>query len=216
MQNAILSQAVAVLDGVAPYHIQRQHDNRKRKKSEGQLGRRPRKKQRSSADSSKAVGETNQVAELSQTDAMDDSHIHQAGHEDDGSTVPPTRPTTPEILQHTTCGINEVTKKLETLSKMLRQHGGSSSSDASSPRQVIDSQLVLVCSGDINPPSLVDHLPNLVATCNSARRNGEESCTWLVPLPPGAESALAEAMGLRRVSVLSLSVSTGSLELVSG
>lgn len=95
--------------------------------------------------------------------------------------------------------------------------------------------LVLVCKPDINPPSLVAHLPTMVAAANGvqtaldsvlrsaeAQQRGEEEMqveerasgtkrpemrpVRLVPLDVGAERRLADALGLRRVAAVGLSV----------
>jgi len=88
--------------------------------------------------------------------------------------------------------------------------------------------LVFVCKPDINPPSLVAHLPSMVAAANGAQQAVEESLTsspreggmevegeggkrdfkrvLLVPLDHGAEKLLADALGLRRVAVIGLCV----------
>ncbi|GJN92281.1 hypothetical protein Rhopal_005311-T1 [Rhodotorula paludigena] len=94
--------------------------------------------------------------------------------------------------------------------------------------------LILVCKPDINPPSLVAHLPTMVAAANGvqtaldsvlrsaeAQQRGEEEMqveerasgtkrpemrpVRLVPLDVGAERRLADALGLRRVAAVGLS-----------
>ena len=69
---------------------------------------------------------------------------------------------------------------------------------------------MVACLGDINPPALVSHLPQLVASCNvsclSTPSSDGRRQVWLVPFAKGAEESLAEALGLRRASVLVLKV----------
>ncbi|GAA5969250.1 hypothetical protein JCM11641_007527 [Rhodosporidiobolus odoratus] len=103
--------------------------------------------------------------------------------------------------------------------------------------------LVFVCKPDINPPSLVAHLPSLVAAANGVQEAldsvlrhaapsegaedvvmGEEGSTkrpfskkvLIVPLDVGAERKLADALGLRRVAAIGLSSSAlGASSLLS-
>jgi hypothetical protein len=100
----------------------------------------------------------------------------------------------------------------------------------SNPVPIID--LVFVCKPDINPPSLVAHLPTMTAAANgvnealsqsdSAATTGDAIDTWLdmatmkktvflIPLDLGAEKELAAALGLRRVATLGVSVRLLSL-----
>lgn len=101
--------------------------------------------------------------------------------------------------------------------------------------------LIFVCRPDINPPSLVAHLPTMTAAANGVRaaleqvrlgtssgvaklgvgvdtemvvEEDEESGVaglrnpvYLIPLDVGAERHLAEALALRRVATIGLSVS---------
>ncbi|GAA6008109.1 uncharacterized protein JCM10292_001848 [Rhodotorula paludigena] len=110
----------------------------------------------------------------------------------------------------------------------------SSISPTAPPPTVPLVDLVLVCKPDINPPSLVAHLPTMVAAANGvqtaldsvlrgadAQQRGEEEMqveqgasgtkrpemrpVRLVPLDVGAERRLADALGLRRVAAVGLS-----------
>ncbi|GAA5969282.1 hypothetical protein JCM11641_007537 [Rhodosporidiobolus odoratus] len=103
--------------------------------------------------------------------------------------------------------------------------------------------LVFLCKPDINPPSLVAHLPSLVAAANgvqealdsvlryAAPSEGAEDVVMgekrtekrpvgtkvlIVPLDVGAERKLADALGLRRVAAIGLSSSAlGASSLLS-
>lgn len=85
--------------------------------------------------------------------------------------------------------------------------------------------MVFVCGEDIDPPSLVGHLPTTCAACNGvatalrASRLGAdtmqsdkeelplmERSLFLIPLAKGAEVVLGDALGLPRVAALGLSV----------
>jgi ribonuclease P/MRP protein subunit POP3 len=110
---------------------------------------------------------------------------------------------TPSIIPHTTVGINEVTKALETEIQSRRQtivNTGTAVSEKRAPTSVI-----FICHADLDTPALVAHLPQLVALCNSTR--SENHKIKVVQLPAGAQSSLADALGyLRRVSVMALDV----------
>ncbi|GAA6006480.1 hypothetical protein JCM10207_004946 [Rhodosporidiobolus poonsookiae] len=111
------------------------------------------------------------------------------------------------------------------------------------PVPLID--LLFVCKPDINPPSLVAHLPTMVAAANGVGEalegvlraasdegksgkgemevDGAEGAArpdmervMLVPLDAGAEQKLADALGLRRVAAIGLSSSApGAAALLS-
>lgn len=94
-------------------------------------------------------------------------------------------------------------------------------------------RVIFVCVHDINPRELVEHVPRYVASWNAlvarskarleewARADGAEGEDrkskverlvgrkeiWLVPLKKGSEQVLAHAVSLRRVSVMSVTVS---------
>ncbi|KAM0793368.1 hypothetical protein ACM66B_000823 [Microbotryomycetes sp. NB124-2] len=93
--------------------------------------------------------------------------------------------------------------------------------------------LVFVCKPDINPPTLVGHLPTAVAAVNGVRAAldaqdqetfkdakmdvdgrdcGSRPPLYLVPLDIGAERKLSDALGLRRVAVVGLSSCMPGLE----
>ena len=109
----------------------------------------------------------------------------------------------PSIIPHTTVGINEVTKALETEIQSRRQTiviPGTAVSEARALTSVI-----FICHADLDTPALVAHLPQLVVLCNSTR--SENHKIKVVQLPAGAQSSLADALGyLRRVSVIALDV----------
>ncbi|KAL5494602.1 POP3 [Sanghuangporus weigelae] len=96
------------------------------------------------------------------------------------------------------------------------------SSDPAATRAPI--RTVLVCLPDIDPPLLVAHIPYLVAACNSKANynNNDSSATHdpsarikLISLPKGAEVKLAQATGLRRISVLALDETVSRDEILS-
>lgn len=137
-----------------------------------------------------------------------DTLLEQDGIRDQCTTAPP-------ILQHLTIGINEVTRRLEAQIKSARRRVTLSDADPASP--IVSSahstliSLIFVCRADVDPPALIAHLPHLVAAWNSSQKGSSAKILKLVPLPKGAESALAKAMGLRRVAVIAVNVRSFSL-----
>jgi ribonuclease P/MRP protein subunit POP3 len=109
----------------------------------------------------------------------------------------------PKILQHLSVGINEVTKRLESQIQQNRVTVVTTADDSklASPRPHL--KFILVCRSDIDPPLLIDHLPHLVAAYNSTQT---DEPVKLVPLPKGAESSLAQTLGLRRAAVVGIDV----------
>jgi ribonuclease P/MRP protein subunit POP3 len=112
----------------------------------------------------------------------------------------------PDLLDHITIGINAVTKKLEAQCR---------APDALSPgfAHSLPLIVVLVCHADLQPPEIADHLPQLVASCNATaplQENTDESSHFvqLATVPPGSETELATALGMRRASVLAFDVSS--------
>lgn len=116
----------------------------------------------------------------------------------------------PSPLNHLTFGINEVAKLLEGHVHHQRRDSLRPASSSDAPN-TSSSKLVAVCLADVNPPTLVGHLPSLVAACNSVKGCG--STIWLVPLPKGAEEALAAAAGLKRAAAIAIDVSVIHLRL---
>lgn len=126
----------------------------------------------------------------------------------------------PTLLDDLNFGVNEVTKVLERLIKALRTPQPASSTATPPPLRL--PLAILVCKPDINPPNLVAHIPHLVSICNSLlMTNGPSSIITanatnesetkapdikLVSLPNGAEETLANAIGLRRISILAIYV----------
>lgn len=107
------------------------------------------------------------------------------------------------VLQHITVGINEVTKRLETHIRDNRRITVKASSTPTYGNSRATLGVVLVCRADIDPPILIDHIPPLIAIFNSTQ---PKHPIKVVLLPKGAETSLAQAMGLRRAAVLGLDV----------
>lgn len=191
LQNAILAKIIQVLDGISQYQHQKFTKKRKRKHKD---------KANPSSKRQKHEGEAT-------------GHVN-----DDVPLIPPQNPqfnassvTSPEketldspsLFRHILYGINVVTKRLEEQTRAARRPV-----IASVPNQTMEDstpavKYVFVCRNDVNPTLLLDHLPHLVAAYNSTRPS---SYTILVLLPKGAEFLLAQALGIRRVSVFGIDV----------
>ncbi|KAJ3093006.1 hypothetical protein HK102_013280 [Quaeritorhiza haematococci] len=95
----------------------------------------------------------------------------------------------PEILEDVVVGINVVTRALEKQHKQNAAGG----KDIAENNHKID--VVFVCRGDAPGPQFYTHLPTL------GRLAGD---VIICPFGKGAEKALAQAMGLKKVLVLAL------------
>ncbi|KAM5530745.1 hypothetical protein V8D89_015605 [Ganoderma adspersum] len=189
-----------MLGGVADHNLEREHSSRKRNRSG-----RP-----TQTEGSKRA-KTDQGSVLR-------NPSETIGSLDGGTLDADVLATTPipPVLLSLTVGINEVTKRLERLAASHRSHVETRSDQGdllsnATPTTPSPSRLVIACRADVDPPILLGHIPNLVATCNSARRvygtdSPQPGGTWLVPMPKGAEETLSRAMGLRRVSILLVEV----------
>lgn len=82
-------------------------------------------------------------------------------------------------------------------------------------------RIIFVAKGDINPLSIVQHVLTAAAARNAAnislrriRANSDSYASpedvYVVPLPKGAESKLAELLGIRRVAVFAIEVRSQS------
>ncbi|TFK56733.1 hypothetical protein OE88DRAFT_1650167 [Heliocybe sulcata] len=220
IQNSILAQVTAMLDGVASYHLGRDQTNRKRKRAKvanaEDAGERPSKRRK---DEGKV-----QPAPQTAVDASAQSPHSPTEEKDAAAGEEPDliSPDPPDILAFLTIGINAVTKRLEAQARAARQvvtasDAGNAATTPGAPRPV---RVILACSADIDPPILIGHLPELVASCNSAHRGHahttEDTAEYikLVPLPKGAEFTLSEAVGLRRASVVAIDAGTPGLSVI--
>ncbi|KAI6047917.1 hypothetical protein EDC04DRAFT_2620554 [Pisolithus marmoratus] len=103
-------------------------------------------------------------------------------------------------------GINQITRALEHQIRFARMltivHDPGQPANSQEPCSELS--VVFACSSDVNPPTLVEHIPHLVAACNSllTTKGGPTTKVKLVPLPKGSESILARAVGLRTAAVI--------------
>lgn len=203
LQNSILARVIDMSEGVSEYHLSREKMSRKRKRSQkGSNSRRSKRRcpgeQAVQADGN--VGEDPEPTTAYIDPAFPPAPRTEPDDETSGNSILPQ----PVIRPHLTTGINEVTKLLERVAQSYRQTISALDTLVPESRSDTASILILVCRGDVDPPILIDHLPYLVAACNSSRSDSLDNGIWLVPLQKGAESSLADALGLRRVSVLAV------------
>lgn len=122
----------------------------------------------------------------------------------------------PALIDHITVGINAVTKKLEAQSRV--QHSVSTT-EPIPPTPTSSLAIVFVCVADIQPTALVDHIPQLVASCNSTAALRKEYNVLprfikLVGFPPGSDTLVAMALGMRRASVFAFDNNAPGLESI--
>ena len=156
---------------------------------------------------------------------MDSAAATGASGPSDAPTAAAT-PARPVILDSLVIGINAVTKALE--GQVARDRGRQPRPTRKAgrliPTQPIDGDtmdvdaetvepgeaapisLVLVCRPDVNPPTLIAHLPMLVTALNSGAVDVTRPGVALVPLDAGAEALLGRALGLPRAAVVAIKV----------
>jgi ribonuclease P/MRP protein subunit POP3 len=188
VQNAILAKILQLLDGTSEYKLQRSTASRKRKSKEKSL------------ESKKQKLELDKSSQSRTIDRMDeDSPQVDSDHSQVDMVIEP-----PTLFRYLVYGMNEVTVRLEIQTQAVRRPVV-----VRLPEQPEEDTLpalgsIFVCRSDMNPTLPLDHLPHLVAAYNSSR---PPSFITLVPLPKGAELSLAQALGVRRVSVFGIEVS---------
>ncbi|KAI0639662.1 hypothetical protein C8Q77DRAFT_1082354 [Trametes polyzona] len=198
IQNSILACLLDGLTGVAEYHLSReQASRRKRKRSRAPPATVSSTSSKTSCHTAAGVQDHRSATQEPCTVSVD--------HATDAEVI---SNDVPSILRSLAIGINQVTKRLESLANSHRRSVNSTSSETDNIAMLGGGSpspgcLVVACRADIDPPALIGHIPSLVAACNSRREMGAPSrCVWLVTLPKGAELSLAHASGLRRASVM--------------
>ncbi|KII94068.1 hypothetical protein PLICRDRAFT_36303 [Plicaturopsis crispa FD-325 SS-3] len=233
VQNIILAHLVTILEGISRYQRHKSRVNRAEKRARqaspsDDSADRAAKRRKVDADAAVSHddlardGATNANAMVPSTDPQKTGELAGAVESADPTDQPsataaddPPRP--PRIMKNLTVGINAVTKRLETQLKASRQSVVISSSGAiASGEQQLPLKTIFICRADVDPPLLVNHIPQLVSTWNSSASAHSSSVTLmdtikLVPLPKGAEATLAESLGLRRVAILAFDNESPSL-----
>ncbi|KAF8167617.1 hypothetical protein B0H34DRAFT_682528 [Crassisporium funariophilum] len=220
LQNAVLAHILQMLEGASELHHKRCAESRKRNRATQSLqsasGKIKRQKiqdqdRNTSHDDAMEVSESAPV--LASTDEIPPEIVEDPLQHRNTSAERLTVET-PLILRHVICGINEVTKRLET-----QAHNSRRPTTVVLPEQLEITELpqplkyVFICRADVDPAALIEHLPHLVASCNSGHT---KDYIKLVALPKGSELVLAQALGIRRVAVLGIDVDypDPSLELL--
>lgn len=93
------------------------------------------------------------------------------------------------------CGLNSITRTLEAL---IRENLSGEPSFSNTTAHV--PKYIFLCEEDVDPTTLVSHLPLLISTFNAVVKT---DC-MLVRLPAGSEAQICEAVELRRCSVISI------------
>ena len=196
LQNNILDCIIDLLEGASDYHHHCCVVNRKRKRA----------CKRAEMSSWKKIAEgpndnTLKSAEPLIPTAAQDTPMDIDGKAlHSGDTADVIEP--PVFLRHLTIGINAVTKRLEAQSSRSHMNVVTYPEITITPPKPV--KYIFVCRGDVEPALLIEHLPHLVAAYNSYRPS---QYAKLVPLPRGSERALAQILGIRRVTVLGIDVS---------
>lgn len=178
LQNAILAKIIQLFDGISEYQLQRFSASRKRKRRERVSST---KKQKHELDGSQSA------LALIDEDPPREEVVFEP----------------PLLFRHLVYGINGVTRRLENQIQAVRRPVITTVPEQPTRDSLPVLQFIFVCRSDMNPSLAVDHLPHLVAAYNSSR---PPSLVTLVPLPKGAEQALAQALGIRRVVVFAIDV----------
>jgi len=195
LQNAVLAYILQILEGVSEYHDNRSALSRKRKRAG-----------KSSCDALSKNKKQNLQEQRSSTDARSGlvEQSSKPSNDNDGFNVDNIIVNSPSILRHIVYGINAVTKRLELQSHNLRRPTTVIPIPSVETQSCRPLKYLFACRQDVDPAILIDHLPHLVASCNSAQAS---SHVKLVPLPKGSELVLAQTLGIRRVTVLGMDVS---------
>lgn len=196
VQNMILASLTELVQnsGVPEYHIER--DKAHRKGQYKKRRERSRKPPQSLNSSSKRKRSEDPEPEGREPQGSNQTDPIVMTVDNDASPLP----SPPPLLTHMKFGVNEVTKQLDAHVLFSRQHA---------TVQLPETTFVFACPHDVNPSSLLGHLPMLVAVCNATCRSRNiQSRVLLVPLPRGSEALLAHTIKQRRISILALDVSS--------
>lgn len=176
IQNVVLARLMAVLENIPP----RTHSSRK---------------------SSQKTGLSGQHANLPEEVEYGNIQTNpsQALGQGCADRVPGASP-------HPIIGVNAVTRALESQLGVTRKHVVVDNRPQNGDQLPASSPIVIVfaCCADVDPSALVDHIPYLVAGCNSPRNVTQP--IKLVPLPKGSEPTISQILGVRRAAVVAFRV----------
>ncbi|PVF93555.1 hypothetical protein CPB86DRAFT_808932 [Serendipita vermifera] len=215
-QRHLLEALVDVVSCLKNYHIQRGFHSKKNKRARQRQAARDRKEQsledkKGSLEGGKRKRVADEEVEPSSKRQRIDTKDHdttkqQASIQLDQISVE----ARPEIADHVVFGINEVAKALERHISKIR---GALLNKESFSEETEIPIAIFACLWDLNPPTILSHIPHLVASANTlltilATKSTEQSATFpdmkLINLPKGSESSVSEAIGMRRVSIILL------------
>ena len=203
LQNAVLAHIVSLLEGVAEYQRNRCLAGRKRKRTVLHKDNSKRQTKRQVEGAGGVLTGSEESTTLD--DTLDSVGLHTGEPDSADLSEHSSGSTPPLVLGHIVYGINAVTKRLEIQSRNARRPLVFSSKESITMKEpILPLKYLFVCRADVDPPLLVDHLPHLVAACNSG---GTRNTLKIVPLPKGAELAVAQKLGIRRVTTLGVDVS---------
>ncbi|KAF8973513.1 hypothetical protein BDZ97DRAFT_1647723 [Flammula alnicola] len=209
LQNSIMAYMLELLEGASDYHYKRCASSRKRKRAVNSADTSQRNKARkldkngSRSPNDMDLSEpsptvSNQAAGPSLTPNVPSNQNRgssDAVAEDVGDEPP-------LLMRHLLYGINAVTKRLEIQAHNARRPAIITVPEPpTAPPKLL--KYIFVCRADVDPALLINHLPHLVAAYNSTHPSEHVK---LVPLPQGSELALAQVLGIRRVTVLAIDI----------
>lgn len=127
----------------------------------------------------------------------------------------------PQSRDHILLGIKAIGRMLEYQVIHKKSSVSNPKTSVSNPKLSEPSKLrwpyVFVCREDLNPSSLVDHLPVTVACFNEMHSLQSDvdylgppvqtQDVYLIPLPRGSDAKLSKALGVRRTAAVAISVS---------
>ncbi|GJJ15764.1 hypothetical protein Clacol_010042 [Clathrus columnatus] len=219
VQNMVLAALLTLLKEVGEYNLQKQAINRKRKRARHDKERKEKARAKKRRKDKEEGADPMPMSEDPPTDSVKETPNIATENDDAVIDDEVLLPSEPPVLSHLTCGINEVTKRLEKQAKSRRFREVVSTTDPplDNPTEATGKHLsyIFVCRSDIDPPILIAHLPELVASCNVPIPSRPLIPVYLISLPKRAEYSLAESLALRRVSILAFDTDTPQLDTVT-
>ncbi|KAG0141218.1 hypothetical protein CROQUDRAFT_674234 [Cronartium quercuum f. sp. fusiforme G11] len=164
------------------------------------------------------------------SDSLERSETHNKRTKPDGK--PAFEIQKPKLQEHVLLGIKSITQMLEFRIRdpkhPIRQNGLTPDEAATDVRNELTTPMkgahrwkcIFVCREDLNPASLVDHLPFTVASVNDRQLLAkfpsgsdliEKQSVYLIALPRGSDAKLSETLGIRHTAALAISDSAPGL-----
>lgn len=238
LQETVVHTLCSMLAGAAEHHLTQGRLNRKDKPVDPKRGtRRNRANPKTASNLTQAQTDSPAAnAEGGASRPAEGSSSTETGSKEPApgntSKDKTPKPGRPPILDHIVLGINENTNALSANPRSTSKAAppavpvapvtetapvATTSTAAPVPRSPDDAlKYVFVCLADINPTSLVAHIPAMVAGFNGrAKASGaaDSRGVRVMTLAKGAEALLAQAFGIRRAAVVGVKVRS-ALQLV--